>query len=195
MHVRANGGDDAPVEQDDAVKSVSNEMTFATDLTRREDVEAAIATMAAKVGRRLRRKGLRGRTLALRVKFDDLSVRSVQRQLPQPSDDELAYTPLLYAMVDEVWRPGTPLRLIGVGMSGFAEEGAVQESLFDVAEAAPSADDVEPVVRDERKRRGLIEATDLVKDRFGEAAVRFGHELRNEGNTTGSSSKNPADYK
>ncbi|MVN56090.1 DNA polymerase IV [Gordonibacter urolithinfaciens] len=195
MHVRANGGDDAPVEQDDAVKSVSNEMTFATDPPRREDVEAAIATMAAKVGRRLRRKGLRGRTLALRVKFDDLSVRSVQRQLPQPSDDELAYTPLLYAMVDEVWRPGTPLRLIGVGMSGFAEEGAVQESLFDVAEAAPSADDVEPVVRDERKRRGLIEATDLVKDRFGEAAVRFGHELRNEGNTTGSSSKNPADYK
>ena len=195
MHVRANGGDDAPVEQDDAVKSVSNEMTFATDLTRREDVEAAIATMAAKVGRRLRRKGLRGRTLALRVKFDDLSVRSVQRQLPRPSDDELAYTPLLYAMVDEVWRPGTPLRLIGVGMSGFSEEGVVQESLFDVAEAAPSADDVEPVVRDERKRRGLIEATDLVKDRFGEAAVRFGHELRNEGNTTGSSSKNPADYK
>ena len=195
MHVRANGGDDAPVEQDDAVKSVSNEMTFATDLTRREDVEAAIATMAAKVGRRLRRKGLRGRTLALRVKFDDLSVRSVQRQLPRPSDDELAYTPLLYAMVDEVWRPGTPLRLIGVGMSGFSEEGVVQESLFDVAEAAPSADDVEPVVRDERKRRGLIAATDLVKDRFGEAAVRFGHELRNEENTTGSSSKNPADYK
>ena len=195
MHVRANGGDDAPVEQDDAVKSVSNEMTFATDLTRREDVEAAIATMAAKVGRRLRRKGLRGRTLALRVKFDDLSVRSVQRQLPRPSDDELAYTPLLYAMVDEVWRPGTPLRLIGVGMSGFSEEGVVQESLFDVAEAAPSADDVEHVVRDERKRRGLIEATDLVKDRFGEAAVRFGHELRNEENTTGSSSKNPADYK
>ena len=195
MHVRANGGDDAPVEQDDAVKSVSNEMTFATDLTRREDVEAAIATMAAKVGRRLRRKGLRGRTLALRVKFGDLSVRSVQRQLPRPSDDELAYTPLLYAMVDEVWRPGTPLRLIGVGMSGFSEEGVVQESLFNVAEAAPSADDVEPVVRDERKRRGLIEATDLVKDRFGEAAVRFGHELRNEGNTTGSSSKNPADYK
>ncbi len=108
MHVRANGGDDAPVEQDDAVKSVSNEMTFATDLTRREDVEAAIATMAAKVGRRLRRKGLRGRTLALRVKFDDRSVRSVQRQLPRPSDDELAYTPLLYAMVDEVWRPGMP---------------------------------------------------------------------------------------
>ena len=44
-------------------------------------------------------------------------------------------------------------------------------------------------------RRGLIEATDLVKDKFGESAVRFGRELRGEGNTTGSASKNPADYK
>ena len=98
MHVRANGGDDAPVEQDDTVKSVSNEMTFAVDLTTREDVEGAIATIAAKVGRRLRRKGLRGRTLGLRMRYDDRSVRSVQRQLPAPSDDELSYTPLLYRM-------------------------------------------------------------------------------------------------
>ena len=101
MHVRANGGDDAPVEADDAVKSVSNEMTFARDLETREDVEAALATIAAKVGRRLRRKGLAGRTLSLRVRFSDRSVRSVQRQLARPSDDELAFTPLLFRMVEE----------------------------------------------------------------------------------------------
>ncbi len=195
MHVRANGGDDAPVEADDAVKSVSNEMTFARDLETREDVEAALATIAAKVGRRLRRKGLAGRTLSLRVRFSDRSVRSVQRQLARPSDDELAFTPLLFRMVEEVWRPGTPVRLLGVGMGGFDEPAVVQESLFDVTEAAPAEADVEPVVADEGKRRGLIEATDAVKDRFGEAALRFGRELRAEGNTTGSASKNPADYK
>ena len=55
--------------------------------------------------------------------------------------------------------------------------------------------DVFAIPKDERKRRGLIEATDAVKDRFGEAALRFGRELRGEGNTTGSASKNPADYK
>ena len=195
MHVRANGGDDAPVEQDDAVKSVSNEMTFAVDLTTREEVEGAIATIAAKVGRRLRRKGLRGRTVSLRVRYDDRSVRSVQRPLPKPSDDEFAYTPLLYRMMDELWHPGTPVRLIGVAMTGFAEGEGVQQSLFDLAEAAPNEDDVQPVIKDEGKRRGLIEATDLVKDKFGESAVRFGRELRGEENTTGSASKNPADYK
>ena len=195
MHVRANGGDDAPVTTDDPVKSVSNEMSFAVDLTERDEVEAAIATMAAKVGRRLRRKGLAGRTLSLRVRFDDRSVRSVQRQLPAPSDDELAYTPLLYRMMDEVWHPGTPVRLIGVGMAGFDGTAAVQEALFDVDEVAPAGDEARPVIEDERRRRGLIEATDLVKDRFGEAAVRFGRELRGEENTTGSASKNPTDYK
>ena len=176
MHVRANGGDDAPVEQDDTVKSVSNEMTFAVDLTTREDVEGAIATIAAKVGRRLRRKGLRGRTLGLRMRYDDRSVRSVQRQLPAPSDDELSYTPLLYRMADELWRPGMPVRLIGVAMTGFGGGESVQDSLFDIAEAAPSDDDVDPVIKDEAKRRGLIEATDLVKDKFGESAVRFGRQ-------------------
>lgn len=195
MHVRANGGDDAPVEQDDTVKSVSNEMTFASDLTARDEVEGAIATIAAKVGRRLRRKGLRGRTISLRVRYDDRSVRSVQRQLAAPSDDEFAYTPLLYRMMDELWRPGMPVRLIGVGMTGFEGGEGVQESLFDLAEAAPNEDDVRPSIPDEGKRRGLIEATDLVKDKFGESAVRFGRELRGEGNTTGSASKNPADYK
>ena len=170
-------------------------MTFAVDLTTREDVEGAIATIAAKVGRRLRRKGLRGRTLGLRMRYDDRSVRSVQRQLPAPSDDELSYTPLLYRMADELWRPGMPVRLIGVAMTGFGGGESVQGSLFNIAEAAPSDDDVDPVIKDEAKRRGLIEATDLVKDKFGESAVRFGRELRGEGNTTGSASKNPADYK
>ncbi|MEG0302243.1 MAG: DNA polymerase IV [Gordonibacter sp.] len=195
MYVRANGGDDAPVVTDDLVKSVSNETTFAIDLVCRDEVEAAMATMAAKVGRRLRRKGLKGRTLGLKVRFDDLSFRSVQRRLDHPSDDELAYTPLLYRMIDEVWRPGIPVRLLGVSMTGFDTEENVQESLFALADEVPNADDVAPVVKDEEKRRGLIKATDLVKDRFGESAVRFGRELRGEGNTTGSASKNPADYR
>ncbi|MEA5019673.1 MAG: DNA polymerase IV [Gordonibacter sp.] len=195
MHIRANGGDDAPVVTTEKVKSISNETTFAVDLTQRDEVEAALSTMAAKVGRRLRRKELKGRTLGLKIRFDDLSVRNVQRRLDHPSDDELAFAPLLYRMIDEVWYPGTPVRLLGVSMTGFDVEEGMQESLFDLAEAVPNENDVQPVVRDEVKRRGLIEATDLVKDRFGESAVRFGRELRGEGNTTGSASKNPADYK
>lgn len=195
MYLRACGLDDAPVEQGAPVKSVSNEVTFAEDLTQRIDIEAAINTQSAKVGRRLRRKGLRGSTIGLRLRYADRSSRSVQRRLAQATDDELAFAPELCRMLDELWQPGVPVRLIGVSVGGFDAAGAVQEQLFDVKAVAPAQGDAAPRIKDDTKRRGLLTATDLVKDRFGESAVRFGHELRNLGNTTGTSSKNPADYK
>ena len=193
MYMRACGLDDSPIQQHAPVKSVSNEMTFAVDLTTREDVEGAIATIAAKVGRRLRRKGLRGHTLGLRMR--DRSSRSVQRRLARPTDDELLFAPELCSMLDELWEPGIAVRLIGVSVSGFSEPEGEQGSLFDVKQIAPLEGDAKPRIQDESKRRGLLTATDLVKDRFGEGAVRFGHELRNDGNTTGTAAKNPADYK
>ena len=195
MHLRAQGGDDAPVEQNDEVKSVSNEVTFAEDLTERDDVYAALASIAGRVGRRLRRKGLAGRTLSLRVRFADRSVRSVQRQLERPSDDETELIPLLQRMIEELWCPGIALRLIGVGMSGFENDGMQQERLFDLAKLSDAEEDVQPIIKDDIRRRGLIETIDAVKDRFGESAVQFGRELRSSENITGSSSKNPADYK
>ncbi|BDE96320.1 DNA polymerase IV [Raoultibacter timonensis] len=192
---RANGGDLTPVSDDDPVKSVSNETSFAEDLSTVEDVEAGIATMASKVGRRLRKKGMRGHTVSLKLRFSDRSVRSVQRRLDEPTDDDLFFTPLLYRMAREIWEPGIPVRLIGVGMAGFDGEGPVQGALFDVSQEAPSDDDVKPVIADDEKRSGLLAATDKVKDRFGDAAVRFGREIAMERRTTGSGSKNSSDYK
>ena len=110
-------------------------------------------------------------------------------------DDELLFAPELCGMLDELWEPGIAVRLVGVSVSGFSEPEGEQGSLFDVKQVAPLEGDAKPRIQDESKRRGLLAATDLVKDRFGEGAVRFGHELRNDGNTTGTAAKNPADYK
>ena len=185
---RARGLEDAPIEADDEVKSVSNETSFAQDLTDRADIEAAISTMAAKVGRRLRRKGLAGRTLALKVRYADRSVRSVQRPLPCPSDDEFLFQGMLCDMLDELWQPGMALRLVGVAVTGFEEESALEQlSLF--------GQDEEPTVTKTRSRKDLQAATDKVKERFGEGAVRYGRELRLGNAGTGTTAKNPADYK
>lgn len=196
MRERALGADRSPVVVDDEVKSVSNEVTFAEDLTDRESIEAALATIAAKVGRRLRRKGLTGRTIAIKVRYDDRSVHSVQRQLPAPTDDDLAFTPVLYAMIDDLWEPGMKIRLLGVAVTHFEIEENSQESLFDASLFDESkAKEAAPLIEDDAKRRRLIENLDALRDRFGDDTVRFGFELRNQGNTTGSSSKNVEDYK
>ena len=187
MLARARCEEDAPVVADDEVKSVSNETSFAVDLTKREDITAAIRTMSAKVGRRLRRKGLKGRTLALKVRYADFSVRSTQRPLPFPSDDQNVFDPLLDDMLEDLWQQGVALRLVGVAVTGFDnEEQPEQLSLFDTDE-----EQEEP----KRQTRNLVEATDRVKERFGEGALKYGRELRLSGKDTGTTSKNPADYK
>ena len=184
---RVRGLEDGDIEPDDEVKSVSNELSFAIDLTQRDDIVAAIATMAAKVGRRLRGKNLKGKTLALKVRYDDRSVHSVQCQLDAPSNDENVFMNRLDDMLDSVWEEGMALRLVGVSVSDYEEENDAQMSLFDEGDANEATKSA--------KSRMLIEATDRVRKRFGDHAVSFGRELRTNANTTGSSAKNPEDYK
>ncbi len=195
MYLRACGLDSAPVEQAGPAKSVSAEITFANHLTKQDEIYAAISTLSDKVGRRLRKKELRGETISLKIRFHDRSTRSIQHKLDNPTDDELLFGPLLCSMLEEIWNVGTPIMLVGVGVSGFDTSGAEQQVLFDASNLKETSDNAQPAIKSDSKRRGLLQATDAVKDRFGEGALTYGHQLRNAENTTGTSSKNPADYK
>ena len=187
MLARARCQEDSPVESDDEVKSVSNETSFAEDLKSREDIMAGIRTMSAKVGRRLRRKGLKGQTIALKVRYEDRSVRSVQRPLAFSSDDENVFDPLLDEMLDELWQPGVSIRLVGVAVTGFDQDDASEQlSLFGEDEETEQT---------RQQSRSLVEASDKVKERFGEGVLKYGREFRLRGKDTGTTSKNPADYK
>lgn len=194
MYIRACGKDDSPIEVDDEVKSVSNEITFAEDLTAKSEIVSALNAISAKVGRRLRSKGLKGHTLNLKIRYDDRSVRSAQRQLEENTDDDLFFSPYVLQLLDQVWKPGMPVRLLGVGMSGFNEKPSAQARLFDIEETDTTIEQADPALEQE-KRSSLLQATDRVKSKFGESAVRFGHEIKTNERTTGSGSKNPADYK
>ena len=118
----------------------------------------------------------------------------MQRPLEKPSDDEAVFIEKLREMLDDVWHESVALRLVGVAITGFdaQEDAGEQLTLFD-GEAQPSESESDRA-RSERMQR-LSAATDKVRNRFGEYAVSYGRELRTRGNTTGSSSKNPEDYK
>lgn len=155
----------------DEAKSVSNERTFSEDITSREDALAAVMHVAAITGRRLRRKGLKGTTVTLRVKYDACHARTAQRGLARPSDDEREFGPVAQELLGEVWTEGMPLRLVGVGLSGFGEKAARPEQLELFDERAPSG-------RDARDRSALSRVTDSLRDRFGDQALAYGRDLR-----------------
>jgi DNA polymerase-4 len=179
MRNRCLGRDASPVEADDGVKSVSNELTFSTDLTGRDEIEQAVAMLAAKVGRRLRRGGLAGYTVGLKVRYNDLSFANVQHTLDIPVDDEQVFAPVLIGLIEQVWQPGMRLRLVGVAVTSF-DERCEQLNLF--GDELFAADEGKP---QKQHSRSLVEATDKVKNRFGERAVGYGRELRFRDRDTG----------
>ena len=141
--------------EDEDPKSVSCERTFETDLYDRAEIEAAILHIASMTGRRLRRKGLKGSTVTLKVKHSPTSQHTAQERLPAPSDDEHVFGPVARS-------------LIGVGISRLDDEPG-EQSLFDA----------------ERVETGrLARATDLVRDRFGEGAIGYGRDLRFDGHVS-----------
>ncbi len=197
MRMRCLGIDATAVKRDETVKSVSNEMTFSHDLVSFDAIENAAHMLATKVARRLRKNGLKGSTLALKLRFADRTTKSCQTQLRTRDDNEHIFMPEIRRMISQIWKPGMRVRLVGVAVSHFDAEDVVQDSLFDAGLFDSSADErpaCEKPALSSDVGRNLSKATDKVKDRFGEGAVFFGRDLLFKDKTTGTAAKNPSDY-
>jgi len=192
--LRARGIDTRDVHDRDRVKSVSNERTFSSDVRTSADVDPALAALAARVGQRLRRKGLCGRTVSVKLRFSDFTTHTLQRTLSSPTDDETEFGPIARELVHGAWAPGVGVRLLGVGMSGF-DDREVQQDLFGTASGAsdPGGVSAGQIGREPRmqRRERLVDGLDAVRHRFGDAAITRG--IRPVRDNTGTPTANPTD--
>ncbi len=176
MQERAQGIDKRAIETERIRKSVSHERTFASDLATRAEIEDAIDYVGSLVGRRLRRKGLTGHTVTLKLRYSDLSIHSAQQGLGRNVDDESVFIPVAKRLIDEAWHEGEGVRLVGVGISGF-DDADEQLDLFAEAETRQDGNEV-------------IAAADKVRDKFGDGALKFGRELKLKAKDTGTRGMN-----
>ena len=158
----ARGRDARRVEPNAPAKSISGETTFERDMDRAEDLSAAIWPLCETVARRLKRAGLAGRTVTLKLKTQDFRLLTRSRRLADPTClAEVLYravVPLIEREAD-----GRRFRLIGVGASDLAD-GAL----------ADPPDLVDP----ERARQAKVEqAIDSVRAKLGSDAIRKGRGL------------------
>lgn len=129
---RAMGVDERPVEPDQPVRSVSSEDTFAQDLPL-DALEPAIRTLAEKTWAAARRTGRVGRTVVLKLKTAQFRIltRSLTPETPPATAEALVEIAL--ALRARVELPvDTRYRLVGVGLSGFADAQGLpsQPTLF-----------------------------------------------------------------
>lgn len=198
MRLRASGAERSRVAEAAApeeVKSVSNERTFDRDLTERDELVAAVRHVAAMTGRRLRKKGLEGGTVTLKLKFDVSHARTAQRPLPRPTSDERVFGEVAVRLLDELWAPGQRVRLVGVGVSGFDATAPDQLSLFGDEGVAGIGGGTGAAGAGSRgrDRSELGRVTDELRERFGDGVVGYGRELRFRGHTTGTAPMHKGD--
>ena len=86
LYALARADDDRPVVAERETKSVSVEGTYETDLTDRKLMEGLLTRQASEVAGRLRKHGLSGRTITIKVRLHDFTTLSRSTTLPSPTD-------------------------------------------------------------------------------------------------------------
>ena len=158
LHYMGLGIDESPVvpigKQDDT-KSIGHSMTFPKDIDGRDGLNRYLLLLSAKVGRRVRREGCAGRTVSLYVRFSDFTGVGKRATVKKP----LSLDADIYAVAGSILDTidlSLPVRLLGVSLTNLSHRGHQIPLL------------------PEKQREFLLNLTiDAVRDRFGDAAVRY----------------------
>ena len=184
----ARGIDERPVETDRQIQSVGNEETYEYDVEDPAAIDLELHYFANRVAKRLRKYGLMGHTVSIKVRYKDFKTVSRQKRLDSSTDQERVIYDTSVLLWNKLMRdalstkqeerevmgatprpkfdnsilevPVKPIRLLGVTISGLSTEGIVQDDLFSI-----EADE-----KDEK----LSTVLDSLSSKFGEGAIMSG---------------------
>jgi DNA polymerase IV len=162
---RCAGIDERPVETErGAAKSYSHQQTFRQDLSDRDQVESIAKGLIDDLMAKVRADGKRVRTLTVLARYGDFSQESAGRSLPEASDLETAFYPLMRGLLAKAWRHPRPIRLISVRLSG-VDQRATQLDIF--------------AQNDEKRRRlaGIMDQLNADEARGKGSGLKRAHQL------------------
>ncbi len=162
LALSARGEDDRRVSPNREAKSLSSEITLDRDLSELDKLRPILWQLAETLARRLKKAGLAGEGVTLKLKTADFRILTRSRRLRGATQlpEVFFHTvePLLAAEAD-----GRAFRLIGIGAQGLVEaDQRFQGDLFGGADPAGERID---------------EAMDAVRARFGPKAIVKGRGL------------------
>jgi DNA polymerase-4 len=159
----AQGIDPRRVEPDRIIKSLSAETTFAADIASEQDLTPILYALCEKLALRLKKAGVAGRSVTLKLKTKDFKLRSRTRSGLAPTQlPGRLFAPAQALMKAEI--DGTSFRLIGIAAGDLCP-----------ADAADRGDLIDTkVVRDKAE----YEAIDVIRTKYGASAIVKGITLR-----------------
>ncbi len=159
---RAFGRDGRMVEPDHDARGISAETTFARDLEGVEPIAAELWPLCETVSRRLKKAGLAGRSVVLKLRRADFRLLTRRRTLAEPTQ-----------LAERIWETAHALLADAVGNGRFRLVGV---GLADLADA--SAADTPDLFAATTESRAIEQAIDAVRAKFGDAAITRGRGFR-----------------
>jgi DNA polymerase-4 len=153
---RAKGIDNRPIEMEHETKSISNEVTFAKDISDEAYLLNTLRALSEKVGGRLRKESLAGSTIQIKMRWADFSTITRQTTLLSVTNLDQEIFSAASTLFYENWPKGKPVRLIGVGVSNLGPP-VYQLTLWD---------------DDHQKEEKLLHAVDELRERFGRDIIK-----------------------
>ncbi|SFM55056.1 DNA polymerase IV [Methylobacterium pseudosasicola] len=127
-HAVARGFDERPVRAHRVRKSIGAETTFSEDTAAYDILAARLAPLFDKVWAGADAKGMRARTVTLKLKFSDFAQVTRARSLSAPVADRVALERIGLDLLSGLFPLRRSARLIGIALSGF-EQGEKEEPL------------------------------------------------------------------
>jgi DNA polymerase-4 len=156
LHALAHNRDPRPVQARRRRRSMGAQRALGRSPTSLRELDASLVALVDRVTRRMRTAGRVGRTVVLRLRFDDYSRATRSQTLPGPT----AHTEAILAVARELLVIAAPMiqrrgiTLVGVAVTNLDDADVAQLRL--------------PV---DRRGDALDSALDTVRDRFGTKAV------------------------
>ena len=156
----ARAQDGRAVSPSSKAKSISSETTFERDLADINDLLPILREQAQRVSARLKKSGLAGQTLTLKLKTARFQTRTRSKTLSQPIQLAQRIFQESRALLEKETARNTPFRLLGLGVSNLRpDESADRGDLLDSESAS---------------MRTLERAMDDVTQKYGCKAIELG---------------------
>ncbi|HAJ91450.1 MAG TPA: DNA polymerase IV [Gammaproteobacteria bacterium] len=142
-------------------KSISKETTFEADIGDNAILHDALRRLAAEVASTARHEGLAGTVVALKIRFEGFETHTRQHKRRTPTCDERTILKTAWQLFLDGKLPKKPVRLIGVGISGWEQDQPAQADLFELPDH-------------QQDNQQLLQTIDAVTEKFGKHLLQVG---------------------
>ncbi len=122
LYELARGIDEHPVVVERIRKSISQERTFSHDLSSLESMKYFLEELARDVAELLDQKKLQGRTIGIKVRFDDFRIITRAVTLDHATKDVGEITETAFSLLERVDFSDRKVRLLGVRVASFEDQ-------------------------------------------------------------------------